>query len=90
LTWLDRSGKPAGGAVVAENTLLYPQLSLDSGRVAVSRTVEGNADVWLMDLAREAQTRFTFDPAIDTVPVWSPTASESRSVQPETDPSICT
>ncbi len=31
-----------------------------------------NVDVWLVDLARGVKTRFTFDPAADVAPVWSP------------------
>jgi Tol biopolymer transport system component len=32
----------------------------------------GNLDVWQIDLARGTTTRFTFDPATDNSPVWSP------------------
>ena len=34
------------------------------------RTAQGNTDVWLLDSTRT--TRFTFDPAIDLYPLWSP------------------
>jgi eukaryotic-like serine/threonine-protein kinase len=34
-----------------------------------------NVDVWLVDLARGVKTRFTFDPAADFDPVWSPDGS---------------
>ena len=36
----------------------------------VSRTVQGNEDLWLLDGAR--MSRFTFDPASDRFRVWSP------------------
>jgi eukaryotic-like serine/threonine-protein kinase len=52
--------------------------SPDGGRLAV-RQMEpqtGGADIWLMDLARHAGTRFTFNPAADTHPVWSPDGSQ--------------
>jgi Tol biopolymer transport system component len=52
--------------------LAYPELSPDGHQVAISRTVQGNTDIWLMDLVRGGMTRFTFDVAIDTFPVWSP------------------
>ena len=71
LTWFDRSGKPLG--VVGdpdENNLLAPHLSPDGHRVATSRTVQGNVDIWLLDADRT--TPFTFDAALDRFPVWSP------------------
>src|SRR4029077_7733572 len=49
-------------------------LSPDERRVAVtlqSGTPE-NRDIWLIDLARSVSSRLTFDPANDTLPVWSP------------------
>src|SRR5207245_8330973 len=44
-------------------------------RVAITRTVNGNTDVWLIDAARGVPTRLTFDAAIDERPVWSPDGS---------------
>ena len=38
--------------------------------MVVSRTVQGNADLWLLDGARTS--RFTFDAALDQFPLWSP------------------
>lgn len=32
----------------------------------------GNNDIWIYDLARDTPTRFTFDPAADRYPLWSP------------------
>ena len=32
----------------------------------------GNSDLWIVDLTSGASTRFTFDPAFDGQPVWSP------------------
>jgi hypothetical protein len=34
-----------------------------------------NWDIWVMDLARGVRTRFTFDPAPEAWPVWSPDGS---------------
>jgi Tol biopolymer transport system component len=48
------------------------ELSPDGNRVAVNRSVNGNFDVWLIDVARGIPTRFTFDAAPDLRPVWSP------------------
>src|SRR4051812_10426940 len=39
----------------------------------MAATVAGaNSDVWLFDIARGIRNRFTFDPAADLSPVWSP------------------
>jgi Tol biopolymer transport system component len=73
--WFDRSGKETGkvGAADAGN----PQdgsLSPDGRRIAVTRTVNGNTDIWMLDVARGAlsqPSRFTFDMAIEVAPVWS-------------------
>jgi eukaryotic-like serine/threonine-protein kinase len=74
LTWFDRSGK-ALGVIGApdENGLNSPRLSPDGRRVAVYRTLQGNTDVWVLDGTRTI--RFTFDPALDRNPQWSPDGS---------------
>ncbi len=72
LTWFDRTGKPVGVAGEPANTLQSPELSPDGRRVAMYRTVQGNADIWLLDLVRGGMTRLTFDAATDINPVWSP------------------
>ncbi|HVH28254.1 MAG TPA: protein kinase [Vicinamibacterales bacterium] len=69
LTWFDRSGAPRGAAGDPDDTLDYPNLSPDGRRVVVSRVVPDNTDLWLLDGGRTS--RFTFDPAPDTHPVWS-------------------
>jgi serine/threonine protein kinase/Tol biopolymer transport system component len=73
LKWYDRSGKVVG--LVGEpdtSTLLYPELSPDGTAVAVTRTIQSNSDVWLIDLLRGGMTRFTTDPSVDVAAVWSP------------------
>jgi len=73
LTWYDRSGKTVGAAREPDaNNLSIPELSPDGQRVAVARVVQGNQDIWIHDLTRGGLTRFTFDPAIESTPVWSP------------------
>jgi serine/threonine protein kinase len=52
-----------------------PELSPDERRLAGDRTVGGNRDIWLVDLARGGLTRFTTHPAIDGFPIWSPDGS---------------
>ena len=70
LTWFDRSGMARGTVGDPDASLLNPRVSPDGRRVVVSRTVQGNQDLWLLDSAR--MSRFTFDPANDRFPVWSP------------------
>jgi Tol biopolymer transport system component len=74
LTWFDRSGKALGTVGAPdENGLSFPMLSPDGRRVAVHRTVQGNADLWLLDDVRT--TRFTFDVSLDRYAIWSPDGS---------------
>jgi Tol biopolymer transport system component len=46
-----------------------------NGQIAFERTVEGNADIYLMNLDRTGLQRLTDDPAIDSGPTWSPDGS---------------
>ncbi len=71
LTWFDRSGS-ARGTIGGPDTadLRTPRVSPDGRRVVVSRRVQGNTDLWLLDGSRAS--RFTFDAATDQVPAWSP------------------
>ncbi len=74
LTWLDRTGKRLGTLGDAGIFFGRPQFSPDRKTVAVAaREVSGgNLDIWLYDVSRGLRTRFTFDPADDLEPVWSP------------------
>lgn len=74
LAWFDRSGKALGAmGAPDENNSGAPSLAPDGRRVAVRRTVRGNTDIFLLDGTRT--TRFTFDAANDTLPIWSPDGS---------------
>jgi len=76
LTWLDRKGNRLG--TVGEPGEYYgPALSPDGRTLAVSRRDPATQmrDIWLIDLARGTQSRFTFDPADDFNPAWSPDGS---------------
>ncbi len=74
--WLDRSGKEIGkaGDPVAANAL---SISRDSRRVALPQMINNNFDIWLLDLGRNVLSRFTFDAAVDSNPIWSP---DSRQI----------
>ncbi len=76
LTWMDRTGKQVG--VLGEPGFYSsPRVSPDGKTVAanVFDAGSGNADLWLYDVARGIRTRFTFDPATENFPVWSPDGS---------------
>jgi serine/threonine protein kinase len=71
LAWFDRSGKRLGTqGVPDENGLNFPSVSPDGRLVAVSRTVQGNTNIWLLDGTRTS--RLTFDAMLDRYPIWSP------------------
>jgi len=73
LVFLDREGKPSPVAA-PEGWYQHPRLSPDGTKLALSVVdAMGNADIWLMDLVHKGVlTRFTFDPASDLFPLWSP------------------
>jgi serine/threonine protein kinase/Tol biopolymer transport system component len=78
LTWVDRSGRrlgTVGGVDTA--SILNPSLSPDGRRVALTRSVNGNSDVWIVDIERGIASRFTDEPSPDICPVWSP---DGRSI----------
>jgi serine/threonine protein kinase len=76
LTWFDRTGKPLSPIGNLPNLLEF-RLSPDGNSVAAVLTQSHNQDLWILNIQRGRPTRFTFDPAIDAVPVWSP---DGRSI----------
>ena len=54
---------------------MSPELASDGQRLAAARAVQGNIDVWLIDVGRGVPNRFTFDAGIDSGPVWLPDGS---------------
>lgn len=76
LVWVDGAGKMLGAiGPPDESAPGNPELAPDGQRVGIGRIVQGNTDVWLIDVGRGVPSRFTFDVAIDNAPVWSPDAS---------------
>ncbi len=71
LAWFDRTGKQIA-QLGTPAQIVGVVLSPDNKRVVASRldNQSGATDLWLIDQQRE--TRFTFDPANDSSPVWSP------------------
>ena len=71
--WFDRSGRMISTVGQPDDgSPASPSLSPDGRRLAFHRSVNGNVDVWLLDLLRGVLTRFTTDPANDIHPIWSP------------------
>jgi Tol biopolymer transport system component len=74
LVWVDRAGKTLGVLWPPEDTgLTSLDLSPDGRQVAVARIVQGDLDIWLIEVARGSASRFTF--ARGASPVWSPDAT---------------
>jgi Tol biopolymer transport system component len=73
LAWFDRQGKMGGkaGSLGVYRTLT---ISPDGKRVAFERAdpQTQNRDIWLLNFASGAETRFTSDPGWDAFPIWSP------------------
>jgi len=73
LAWVDREGREL--EQVGEPAEYYSTaLSPDGKRLAINilDPRNGEGDIWIRDLERGVNSRFTFDPENDTDPVWSP------------------
>ena len=71
--WVDRRGQETERVGEPDsNAVLGPAMSPDGQHVAMYRTVDGNSDIWLMELERGVRERFTMDTAGEVNPVWSP------------------
>jgi Tol biopolymer transport system component len=70
LAWFDQQGKRLG-TVAGPGWYEEPSLSRDGRWLAVCRKVEGNHDIWVVDLERNVSRRLSLDPAVDGFPVWS-------------------
>jgi serine/threonine-protein kinase len=83
LTWFDRSGKTLAQVGKPDSARRGGPLSLspDGRWVALARTMDGNADIWVLDLERSGvMTRFTSDAASEIFPLFHETACISRSL----------
>jgi Tol biopolymer transport system component len=71
MTWIDREGHQI--TTVGDPDAFQVALSPDERRVATSN---GQSDVFIIDLSRGLPQQFTFNPANDFFPVWSPDGSQ--------------
>jgi Tol biopolymer transport system component/predicted Ser/Thr protein kinase len=72
-SWYDRTGKELGPAMSESLMARGFRLSPDDSRLAANLfdLAGGNMDIWVIDLRRGARSRLTFEPTIETSPVWS-------------------
>jgi len=73
LAWYDRDGKELS-RLGEEGVIANPSLSPDNTYVAADRSdiKASNVDIWIHDVKRGTASRFTFDPAEEVTPIWSP------------------
>ena len=73
LLWFDRQGQQVG---FATKPGIYGNVSLSpNGKLVAAESLDvatNNTDLWIYDLANGSAKRLTFDPAIDSTPLWSP------------------
>jgi len=77
LLWYDRAGGELG-AVAEGGEFRNMCLSPDASKVVsgIADDDSGNRDLWIHDLDRGVASRFTFDPAVDSNPLWSPDGTQ--------------
>ena len=71
LVWVDREGREEQVAVEPQ-PYFSVRLSPDGQRVVTQAGLSDNSDLEVYDLARDTPLRFTFDPAADAYPIWTP------------------
>jgi serine/threonine-protein kinase len=69
--WVDQEGRQESSGLPpgVYSTL---KISPDGTKVAAESIQDANADVWIFDLISGVSRRFTFDPATDGYPLWTP------------------
>jgi Tol biopolymer transport system component len=71
IVWFDRTGKlvrPVG----SPGNVWEPSISPNEKAIVFRRSTGSFSDIWRRDLARGAETRFTFDASANLDPSWSP------------------
>jgi eukaryotic-like serine/threonine-protein kinase len=76
LMWFNREGQEVGAVL---NPGIYGNIVLaPNGRGVAADTTDPaswNTDLWTYDFESRSAKRLTFDPAIDSLPIWSPDGS---------------
>jgi Tol biopolymer transport system component len=74
LTWISRSGEVEG---TVSTPAAYSNVDVDpTGKRLAVFNPERGGDIWIIDVERATNTRFTFDPGSDRTPVWSPDGAQ--------------
>jgi len=71
LVWVDMNGKE-DPIPVKPDAYVFPRISPDGTRVAITKGSLANASIWVLDLASANLTRLTNDPLVDICPLWTP------------------
>lgn len=71
LVWMDRQGRTTNVAL-APRGYVRIALSPDNQRIALALDEDGQQDIWIAEPGRNALSRLTFEPTIETMPTWSP------------------
>lgn len=69
---VDRNGQPDAGPLMDLADIAAFDLSPDGRWLAFERRGSEGADIWIRDLTRGTNSRFTFADGNDGTPVWSP------------------
>jgi Tol biopolymer transport system component len=69
LVWVDRAGKEEP-LTTESRPYIFPRISPDGTRVALTIGGAMNSDIWTWDLARKILTRLTFE-TTNSVPLWT-------------------
>jgi len=77
LVWVSRSGEaepvePGWSFLLPNAGNLGWRLSPDGKRLAFSKMVDGNEDIWIKDLPDGVESRLTRSPAVELMPHWAP------------------
>ncbi len=76
LMWFDRAGRQVGVVGEIDNSVVGVDISPDGRQLAVSRTVQNNMDLWLIDALRGGAARLTSNPAVDQFGTWAPDGTQ--------------
>jgi Tol biopolymer transport system component len=71
LLWFDRQGKAEPLRSTPGRFSTY-RIAPDGQRIAMTLFDGTQEDVWIYDSSRDTMSRLTFDPAVDSDPVWTP------------------
>jgi eukaryotic-like serine/threonine-protein kinase len=70
LVWVNRNGAEQALAAPPHN-YTFPRISPDGRRIAAG-IEEGEGQIWLYDISRDALSRLTFDGPSNVDPIWTP------------------